>query len=288
MRVAIVVLVALVAVIMLLPRLLAARPGSFRSRFARDRATLLARPVPPAPAVTEADLAPLPPLMQRYLRRVGSVGRPRVHNVRVVFDAQMRSSATSPWMKATAVQYEFFGPPARLFHMNASRGGVPIDVLHEYVDGAATFQVRIASLIPMVNKSGTGITHDETVTLMNDVLVLAPAAVLDLPFSFESIDGRSVRAIFRNAGFEVTATLTFDAAGDLDGFASADRAHDREGGVAIWSTPISAYAEVNGIRVPTHGDANWIDATGEWTYGRFIIRSIAYNLPPDGDLPQRP
>jgi hypothetical protein len=45
---------------------------------------------------------------------------------------------------------------------------------------------------------------------------------------------------------------------------------------------------VNGIRVPTHGDANWIDATGEWTYGRFIIRSIAYNLPPDGDLPQRP
>jgi hypothetical protein len=226
--------------------------------------------------------------MQRYLRRVGSVGRPRVHNVRVVFDAQMRSSATSPWMKATAVQYEFFGPPARLFHMNASRGGVPIDVLHEYVDGAATFQVRIASLIPMVNKSGPGITHDETVTLMNDVLVLAPAAVLDLPFSFESIDGRSVRAIFRNAGFEVTATLTFDAAGDLDGFTSADRAHDREGGAAIWSTPISAYAEVNGIRVPTHGDANWIDATGEWTYGRFIIRSIAYNLPPDGDLPQRP
>jgi hypothetical protein len=291
MRVAIVVLVALVALvaaIMLLPRLLAARPGSFRSRFARDRATLLARPVPPAPTVTEADLATLPPLMQRYLRRVGSVGRPRVHNVRVVFDAQMRSSATSPWMKATAVQYEFFGPPARLFHMNASRGGVPIDVLHEYVDGAATFQVRIASLIPMVNKSGPGVTHDETVTLMNDVLVLAPAAVLDLPFSFESIDGRSVRAIFRNAGFEVTATLTFDAAGDLDGFTSADRAHDREGGAAIWSTPISAYAEVNGIRVPTHGDANWIDATGEWTYGRFIIRSIAYNLPPDGDLPQRP
>ena len=66
--------------IMLLPRLLAARPRSFRSRFARDRAALLARPVPPAPVVTEADLAPLPPLMQRYLRRVGSVGRPRVHN----------------------------------------------------------------------------------------------------------------------------------------------------------------------------------------------------------------
>ena len=57
-----------------------------------------------------------------------------------------------------------------VFHMRASRAGIPIDVLHEYVGGAATFQVRIV------------------------------------------------------------------------------------------------------------GDANWIDSTGEWTYGRFVIRSIAYNV----------
>jgi hypothetical protein len=62
------------------------------------------------------------------------------------------------------------------------------------------------------------------------------------------------------------------------GFVSGDRSHDREGGAALWSTPISAYAEVDGIRVGTRGDANWIDATGEWTYGRFVVRSIAYNL----------
>jgi hypothetical protein len=262
----------------LLPLPFNARPGSFASRFARSREMLLARPLPPYSAVTEADIGRLPPLLQTYLRRVGAVGRPRVHNVRVVFDAQMRSSATSPWMRSTATQYEFFGPPARLFHMNASRSGVPIDVLHEYVDGAATFQVRVAGLIPMVSKSGIGITHDETVTLMNDVLVLAPAAVLDLPFTFVTIDERSVRATFRNGGFAVTATLTFDAEGDLVGFTSADRAHDRDGIAAIWSTPISAYAEVDGIRVGTHGDANWIDAGGEWTYGRFVIRSIAYNV----------
>ena len=255
-----------------------ARASSFRSRFAHDSAALLAPSAGSIPLVTEADLAPLPPLMQTYLRRVGAVGRPRARNLRVVFDAQMRSSAKSPWMTATATQYERFGPPARLFYMNASRSGIPFDILHEYVDGAATFQVRIASLIPMVNKSGTGITHDETVTLMNDVLVLAPAAVLELPFTFEPVDGSSLRATFHNAGFAVAATLTFDAAGDLVGFTSSDRAHDREGGPAIWSTPISGYAEVDGVRVGTRGDANWIDASGEWTYGRFVIRSIAYNV----------
>ena len=96
--------------------------------------------------------------------------------------------------------------------------------------------------------------------------------------SFETIDDRTVQATFRNAGFDVTATLTFDSDGDLVGFTSADRAHDRKQGAAIWSTPISAYKEVGGVRVGTCGDANWIDSTGEWTYGRFVLRSIAYNV----------
>jgi hypothetical protein len=254
------------------------RSSSFRSRFTHDRNALLARSTLPAPLVTEADLAPLPPLMQTYLRRVGAVGRPRVRNLRVTFNAQMRSSATSPWMQATATQYEFFAPPARLFHMNASRAGLPFDIFHRYVDGAATFQVRIAGLISMVDKHGAGLTNDETVTLMNDVLVMAPAAVLDLPFTFETAGERSLRATFRNAQYSVSAGLTFDGAGDLVGFVSADRAHDREEGAARWSTPISGYRQVDGIRTGSHGDANWIEPSGEWTYGRFEITSIAYNV----------
>ena len=251
---------------------------AFRARFAHDRDRLLARAAPPAPLVTDDDLAALPPLMQTYLRRVGAVGRAHVRNVRVTFTAQMRSSATSPWMQATAAQYEFYAPPARLFSMSARRAGIPFDVYHRYVDRAATFQVRIAGVIPMVNKSGPGITHDETVTLMNDVFVLAPAAVLDLPFTFETIGERSVRATFSNEGFTVSADLSFNADGDLIGFVSADRASDREGGAALWSTPISGYRVVDGVRVGTLGDANWIDAGGEWTYGRFEITSIAYNV----------
>ncbi len=257
-----------------------ARPASFRSRFARDRDALLALPVHASPAVTEADLASLPPLMRAYLRRSGAVGRPRVRNVRVRFDARMRSSATSPWMPATATQYEFFDPPARLFYMNATRGGVPLDILHRYVGDAATFQVRIASLFPVVDRSGPVLTGAETVTLMNDIVVMAPAAVLDLPFTWEATGPRSLRATFTNAGHTVSAALTFDDAGDLVGFLSNDRPQDDATGSrnVPWSTPISGYGEVDGVRTGTLGDANWVERSGEWTYGKFEIRSIAYNV----------
>jgi len=262
----------------LLVTALDARPSSFRSRFEHDCNALLAGATFEAPLVTQADLAPLPPLMEAYLRRMGVIDRARVRNLRVTFRAQMRSGATAPWMQSTATQYEFFERPARLFFMKASRAGLPFDVYHRYVDGAATFQVRIAGLIPMVDKRGREMTNDETVTLMNDVVVMAPAAVLDLPFTFETIDERSLRATFRNAGFTVSAVLTFDEAGDLVGFTSDDRAHDREGGAATWFTPIHGYHEVDGIRVFALADANWIEPSGEWTYGRFEITSIAYNV----------
>ena len=42
---------------------------------------------------------------------------------------------------------------------------------------AVLLQVRIAGLISMVDKQGAALTNDETVTLMDDVLVMAPAAV---------------------------------------------------------------------------------------------------------------
>ena len=273
----------LVLAIPLMLLVLDARPSSFRSRFAHDRDALLARTAPATPDVTEVteqDLASLPPLMQHYLRRAGAVGRPRVRNLRVRFDAQMRSSATAPWMKATATQYEFFDPPARLFYMNATRAGLPIDIFHRYVDGAATFQVRIASVYPMVDKRGSVLTRAETVTLMNDILVMAPAAVLDLPFTWTSAGERSLAATFTNAGNTVSATLTFDAAGDLVGFLSNDRTQEdaKASRNVPWSTPISEYGVVDGIRVGTRGDANWIDESGEWTYGKFEIRSIAYNV----------
>ena len=257
-----------------------ARAGSFRSRFAHDVDSLLAQPMRATPVVTEADLASLPPLMQTYLRRVGAVGRPRIRNLRVRFDAQMRSSATSPWMTATATQYEFFDPPARLFYMNATRSGVPLDIFHRYVNGAATFQVKIASLFSMVDKRGPVLTRAETVTLMNDIVVMAPAAVLDLPFTWAPDGERSVMATFTNAGNTVAARLTFDADGDLVGFLSNDRMQEDAGSSrnVPWSTPISQYGEVDGIRVGIHGDANWVETSGEWTYGRFVIRSIAYNV----------
>ena len=87
-------------------------------------------------------------------------------------------------------QHNFPHEPARFFFMDATRSGLPVDVLHAFRDRAATMRVRLASLVPLVNAGGPDLTRAETVTLLNDLCLLAPAALLDPAIGWEAIDDR--------------------------------------------------------------------------------------------------
>lgn len=258
------------------------RPSSLRSRFTRDSALLLAaeKSMHTPVLVTEADLAPYPQQLQRYLRRAGVVGKPRVQNVRLTFTAQMRNDAKSPWMESTATQYEFYDPPARLFFMQASRSGVPFDVFHRYVGTEATFQVRIAGLIPMVNESGPLMTRSETVTLFNDMCLLAPGSLIGAPVTWTVVDDATLRARYSNAGHTIEAVLTFDASGDIQNFVSQDRGKEVNGEqrVTPWDTPVSAYATFDGVRIVSQAEARYEENGEQSAYGRFTITGAEFNV----------
>ena len=91
------------------------------ARVAFDIAAGLARPLQ-APVVTDADLAPLPEPVQRYLRIVGAVGQPKVPNYRLRFRGRIRSGPDASWMPFEVEQQSFADQPARLFLMPRAHG----------------------------------------------------------------------------------------------------------------------------------------------------------------------
>jgi hypothetical protein len=157
---------------------------------------------------------------------------------------------------------------------------VPFDVLHRYIGDAATMDVRIAGLIPVQHLSGDEMTQSETVTLFNDICLLAPAALLDVPVRWEPIDDRSVRGFFTNAGRTISAVLHFSDSGDLLNFTSADRSMARGDSMVQlpFSTPVARIAAYDGVRLVADGEARYTDNGREWTYGRFLLRDIRFNV----------
>jgi hypothetical protein len=256
--------------------------AEYRQRVAQALAAIGSQPARPAQAaavLTEADLAPLPPPVQRYLRFAGVVGQPRVAHFSVRMNGRIRGAADAPWMPFTAEQHNFFDPPRRYFFMQATRSGLPLDGLHAYAEDGASMRIRLLSMFGLVSLSGPALTRTETVTLLNDMAVMAPASLIDPALRWRQIDASQVEATFRNGAHEVRAVLVFDAGGALVNFWSDDRPALAADGVTLvpqrWSTPIAAYRRQGASLLASRGEARYAAPGGEYAYLEFDGLEVA-------------
>ena len=258
--------------------------SGFRAQYDHDMAQMLARSID-APLLAEADLAPLPPAIQRYIRMSGAVGQPQVRNFRARFHGQIRSGPKARWMAFTGEQHNVYGPPSgpsRFFLMDASMFGIPLQAFHRYVDAQATMRVKVMSLLTIVDAKGPVMDKAETVTVFNDLCIFAPGALVDHAIQWQEIDAHTVRAQFANAGHRVSAVLSFNARDELMDFVSDDRSAASSDGASFtkmrWSTPLFDYRAFGAHRLMSRGEGIWHAPAGEYVYLRFGLDAIDYSL----------
>lgn len=241
--------------------------AEFRALTAQAMAGL---PAAPTAVVTEADLAPLPQAVQRHLRGAGVVGQPRPRGLRVRLQGRIRSGPDAPWMPLRAEQASFFDPPRRYFFLRARRGGLPLDGLHVYGKDGASMRIRLLSMLPVVTLQGPALTRTETVTLLNDMAIMAPAALLDPAIRWQVLDQRQVQATWRVGPHEVAAVLVFGDDGMLVDFWSDDRPALAADGVTLqpqrWSTPVGGYRAQGPYRLASRGEARYAAPGGDYAY----------------------
>lgn len=256
-------------------------PWSFRTAYRREVRRLLAPPSDPG-VVTEADVARLPEPIQRYVRLSGAVGKPHVRTLRARWRGEIRAGPDSPWMPFTGEQYNSFRPgelPSRLFFMDARMKGLPVDVWHRFVGDDATMRVRVLSLIPQVNASGAAMRRAETVTLFNDLCVLAPSELTDPAIRWEPVDDHHARATWTRGGETITAELHVNAEGELVDFVSDDRLAI-QGDTATpmrWSTPLRDFRPYGDRHLASAGDGVWHASPRAYPYIRLELTDHAAN-----------
>ncbi len=269
----------LIMVLPLVVAILGACPSSFANMYTNESQAALSTMQTQSDLITEQDLAPMPALVQQYLRRVGVVGKPHVAAFQARFHGRFRNGFDAGWMEFSSQQVNTLNPSARYFYMEASKFGIPMDGLHRFTGNVAQMQIRIASLVQVVDAKGPEMNQAETVTLFNDICVMAPAALVDANIKWTPLDPRSVRAEFTRGDITISATLVFNDQGDLVDFLSDDRFFSADGKENLrlpWSTPMSEHRQIMGVRLPGRGDATWHTADGPFVYGEFILDEIRY------------
>lgn len=249
----------------------------FERSYKKDVASNLARTQTLTPALlTEVDIQGLPPLVQNYLRYSGVLNKPKVYNMRVVFDGEMRDKGKD-WFPFRSEQFNFFDEPTRLFFMKGKMFGMVVPGYHRYANATATMDIKLFGLFPIVQQEGAVMNKTETVTLFNDMCLMAPATLIDPRITWKTIGTSSVEAIFTNKGIAISAILYFNEQGQLTNFISNDRTSVSQMVAFPFSTPVSEYQNLNGMNTMKRGDAVWHYPEGEFIYGKFLLKEIEYN-----------
>jgi len=184
-------------------------------------------------------------------------------------------------MEFTAEQYNVVDEPARFFILTATRRGLPVHVFHAFRDQVATMKVRLLGLVPLVDARGVELDRAETVTLFNDLCLLAPGALVHSAIRWEPIDRRSARGHYPLGSNTVSAVLTFNEVGELIDFVSDDRLAVSPDGTRFtrqrWSTPVRDYRQFGPWRVGSRGEGRWHPPEGEFAYVELELLDLETN-----------
>ncbi len=234
----------------------------------------------PVGILGEKDIQHLPLLIRKYLKYSGSLGKDKIHNMRVLLKGQMRGGPDEPWMGIRAEQYTFFDDPTRLFYIKARKAGLPVRGIHLYKNEEAMMLIKLLGLFTVVDEKGPVMDKSETVTMFNDMCMMAPATLIDKRIEWEEMDASNVRAAYTNGKQSITAKITINEKGQIVDFLSQDRSELRgKDFVQVpWSTPVENYANINGFMLPRNADAVYHRDEGKYSYAKFVIEDVEYNV----------
>lgn len=234
--------------------------------------------------VTDADLAPLPSAVQRYLRFMGVVGRPRDWSFRTHLVGRFRLGPDRRWMPCETWQYNSATEVARLFRMRLLLGRVvPMTGWDTYRHGRGMMHGRLLDVITVARGAGPEFDTSELVTWLNDAILIAPSMLLMPVVAWSAGEGEDSFCVsLTDAGRTVSAEVLLDADGAPRDFHTDDRYADLPEGLVRtrWSTPVEGWETVNGRPRFTRARAVWQLPKCPFHYAELALADLAVNVPP--------
>ncbi len=229
--------------------------------------------------ITEAHLLALPEVVQRYLRYSQVVGKEPIRTVRLKQIGKMRQSAQQPWMKLDAEEYYSVNPPGFVWVGTIRKGGFPlVRARDRYLDGKGNMQIKLGTIFTIADATGAATDQAALMRYLNE-MIWFPTAFLAPNVSFEPVDQTSAKVTLTDAGKHVTATMFFDEEGrPTDFVAPRYRAVSGTSELTTWSTPMTAYGEFGGFKLPVRAKAVWKLPEGDLEYIDVVIPAVDYNV----------
>lgn len=268
-------------IIILLVAVVAFADWSFNRDVKNEIAEMFAQnPIAPKEILSEEKISSLPPIVQKWLRNSGAVGKEMILTVRLKQKGKMKMKPEQEkWYDANAVQYFTVDNPAFIWKVKVDM--MPLVFFtgrDKFSDGKGNMLIKVLSLFNIVNTSDNEKINQGTLQRYLGETIWFPTAVVSPYIKWEEIDSLSAKATMSCKGTTGSAVFTFNEIGDFVKF-SAMRYMDSEANSQLkeWIITLNEYKVYNGIKIPVKGEATWKLDDGDFTWYKLEIYDVEYN-----------
>lgn len=241
-----------------------------------------ARADPPA-ILDSAELASLPPPVQRYLRAALPEGQLPVTQVEIAHAGTFNmGEGGANWKPFTSRQVVTTQRPGFVWDGTIWMApGLPVRVHDAYVAGQGVLLPALLGLVKLTELRGTGAIADgEAMRWLAEAAWYPTALRPGAAVTWTAIDDHSALANLRDGTVSVALTFHF---GDDDLITSvrADARHRSVGGKLVatpWEGRWSDYRREAGMLVPMTGEVSWILPEGPRPYWRGRVTDLAFQF----------
>jgi hypothetical protein len=223
----------------------------------------------------------LPEPVRRHLDYALRNGTPAVRTVRMLHGGSFRTKPEEPWFPIEGEEYFTVGKPGFVWAARMEPSpALWIAARDQVIDGHGNMLVKLYSTFTIANALGAQIDEGSRMRWLAETMWF-PYALAGKEIRWEPIDARSARATLLDGGSPASVTFEFDDEGKISGI-RAQRYRDAGGGQAVltpWLGHVGDYREFNGVRIPTSVEVAWKLDGREFSYARFQVTAVEFNVP---------
>lgn len=222
----------------------------------------------------------LPDPVRKHLRYAIAPDAPAIRTARLKHGGTFRTAPDQRWSPIEGAEYFSTATPGFVWIARLRTASfLWIQARDRLIAGRGSMLVELLSAIAIADGSGPEIDQGSALRWLAESVWFPYALVAD-GVEWEPIDARSARATLRQEGLPVRAIFDVDADGRISQL-HAERYRDVGGGRAVltsWTGRYGDYVEFAGFRVPSSVEVTWNLPKGPFTYARFRITTLEYNV----------
>lgn len=215
----------------------------------------------------------LPEPVKRYFRHVMKEGQPYISYVRLKHGGQFKTGQGKNWVEIEGEQYFTTQTPGFIW-----KGSTKMFTAKDmFLSGRGRLTVTLFSVLKIADAQGKQYDEGELMRWLAESVWFPTNLLPDDNLKWSSVDNEHADLTYTYGNKKINYRVTFNASGEITAFET--KRYMNRNDLETWVGKVSDYKRLNDVLIPTAIEATYRLKTGDYSYARFTLKQIDYNVP---------